>query len=219
MKKLVAFFSVLTLSLSLSAPLNTANAQTSEIVNESKSVDPEVLESLMNSDEPFTIINGEVNVGENIFEFSKESDTKANVNGIDAVVSPQAVGGDDRFYVTISESFGGVTGMWDWYDDYPTTKVNITMDLNYRTSGLDFFWDTVYTEKYYYDGGQGYHETNQKTWYPSKGGHYRACASGTFRSTKDSNTVTACSGTVKKEDGIIIASPPKEVEKSEEVTQ
>lgn len=199
MKRLILFITFLAFSVSLVTPLNNVHAQNSENMNEVNLTDLLVDDSLLNGTESFSII--------------KDVNEKISVQKDDLVITPLAT---SIWNVTINEEFGGITGKWA-YTNAPSdiTGVNIKMNLNYRTSWLDFTWETLRTETFNYNGGLGRSEYNEKTWFPRLDGQYRVCASGTiYRKGGEYTSVTGCSGTISHDGSIIIA---REVETSNEV--
>ncbi|WP_368657094.1 hypothetical protein AB3Z07_13825 [Metabacillus halosaccharovorans] len=162
--------------------MNNVNAQSAGNSSDNIMID----ESLLNGSDPFTSI--------------KEINNDSSVQNDDSDITTLA----SYYNVSIDKLFSGITGSWRYTGTSTITRVYINMKLNYRENWLDS-WDTYDSELFSYSGGLGLQEENEKTWYPTKKGQYRVCASGTITRVTGSVAVTGCSGTVSHDGGIIIS--------------
>ncbi|MFS0881788.1 hypothetical protein [Metabacillus niabensis] len=180
MRKLLKFFTIFVLIFSLLIPLNNAYAESSEETD--NKVEIEVNESLLNGNEPFSIIQDQN-------------------NGSD--ITPLA--GSTLSVTLAKKSSGGLEGNWVFRTNSPVLRVNLTFTLQHKSAWYDLTWDNVSSVKHSYAGGQGFREDNQKTWNPTKKGQYRACASGTFTRVTGLTSAYGCSKAVTHDGSIIIA--------------
>nr|WP_154957902.1 hypothetical protein [Paenibacillus xylanexedens] len=116
------------------------------------------------------------------------------------------------FNLDISDPlYGLVTGYWKY--DYPgkmVNFVNLTMELQYRSSFLSFNWDTIDSYLFQYGGGLGSHAENQKSFRISEKGQYRVKVSGQVSFVGGHHDILAYSGARSYDGGgIIIADEPE----------
>ncbi|MEK5445185.1 MULTISPECIES: hypothetical protein [Bacillaceae] len=188
-KKLLGFFSVFSLIFLLLTPFNYANAESLEKIDDA--VELEVPESLLNGDDPFSI--------------TQDLDAESSE------ISPFVLAPGNKFSVTLTPRItNGLEANWIYTTNSPVLRVNLSMTLQYKKEWYDLTWDTIYTQGFNYAGGQGLREGNQKTWYPSKAGRYRACASGTFTRVSGGVAVYGCSGAITYDGNKIIIASEKQ---------
>ncbi|WP_124118387.1 hypothetical protein [Paenibacillus xylanexedens] len=85
------------------------------------------------------------------------------------------------FTVDISDPrFGAVTGSWNYSNPGKMVSfINLNMELQYRTSFLDFTWETIDSHPFVYSGGLGSQAGDEKTFRISEKGQYRIKVTGT----------------------------------------
>ncbi|MHA7583221.1 hypothetical protein ACX12E_23000 [Paenibacillus vandeheii] len=76
-------------------------------------------------------------------------------------------------------SFGTVRGYWNYSNPGKmVTFINLNMELQYRTSFLDFTWETIDSHPFIYSGGLGESAGDEHTFRISEKGQYRIKITG-----------------------------------------
>ncbi|MBT2286036.1 hypothetical protein J7E78_21075 [Paenibacillus polymyxa] len=116
------------------------------------------------------------------------------------------------FTVDISEPRNGtVRGEWTYKNPGKiVTKVALNMELQYRTSFLDFTWETIDSHPFLYTGGMGSSEENEHTFRISSKGQYRVKVVGQVTFVGGHHDVLMYSGQKGYDGGGIIISDEPE---------